>query len=471
MLAVAHQDFESTTHISTYDLLSGTHIYSHHVSEERTVAPIWTHDECLRFVTVKPGSITIWEVGFTSTLALTKVKSLPTPDDIGDVGTALFLPNLSRLAFIHQGEVLIWDARDSKLLLKFSCTNCHEPMSFSSDGRFFTCQANNQETHLWKESSAGYTPHQRVTSCIDEDMGVYNTIEHTRALLSPNGESIIASGNYGIQLWHTADPTTPPSSVPTKPLMLAKFLLEFSPDGSVAATARSWDNMVTILDLESSSPRLIIDTGMSIWGLKVAGNTIAVVSEGSIVTWNLPAGGHDLGVRANIDDSVRTTTFDHPEPSPEQSHSAAISPRFNYIVTTRWGDEDKLDRLDVYDASIGICLTSTFPTLGHIPWITRDGREVWLPTVGEGWKIVKDRKSNIGLRNLPSNVRPSGGYRWESPHGHEVTDDGWIFNSRKERLMWLPHNWRAHEDRTWSGRFLGLSNLELREPVIMELGE
>jgi len=26
--------------------------------------------------------------------------------------------------------------------------------------------------------------------------------------------------------------------------------------------------------------------------------------------------------------------------------------------------------------------------------------------------------------------------------------------------MWLPHNWRAREDRTWSGRFLGLSNHE-----------
>ena len=81
-----------------------------------------------------------------------------------------------------------------------------------------------------------------------------------------------------------------------------------------------------------------------------------------------------------------------------------------------------------------------------IPWFTRDGREVW-PTkvipVGGAQKVIKGRKSDvIGLEPVKFNVCLSGGYPWISPHGYDVTNDGWILNSRKKRLMWLPHYWR-----------------------------
>jgi len=102
----------AVTVICTYDLISGTHIYSHRPSEGHIVAQIWTHGEFLRFATVKPGYITIWQVWFTSEHALAEIESLPAPDDTGP-GEHLFLPTLSRLAFILRGTVLIWDARDS----------------------------------------------------------------------------------------------------------------------------------------------------------------------------------------------------------------------------------------------------------------------------------------------------------------------------------------------------------------------
>ena len=93
VIAVAHADSKDTaaTAISIYNLYSGTHIYSHHVSEGRIVASIWTHGESLRFVTTKPGSITIREAGFASIDAPAEVESLSAPDDIGS-GEALFLP-------------------------------------------------------------------------------------------------------------------------------------------------------------------------------------------------------------------------------------------------------------------------------------------------------------------------------------------------------------------------------------------
>ena len=114
IVAFAYRDLRNDI-ISTYNLISRTHIYSHHVSEEETVLQIWTHGEFLQFATEKPGSITIWEVGFTSEHTLAEIESLPTPDDTGS-GECLFLPTLSRLAFILQdSKVSIRDSQDSEV--------------------------------------------------------------------------------------------------------------------------------------------------------------------------------------------------------------------------------------------------------------------------------------------------------------------------------------------------------------------
>ena len=469
MVAVAHF-VDATTAISTYNLLSGTHAYSHRVSEGRIVASTWTHEESLRFVTVKPGSITIWEAGFTSIHTLAEVESLPAPDDIGYSEEFLFLPTLFRLAFILQEEVLVWDARDSKLLLKFVGGNQPKGISFSSDGCFFACGTTGQEIHLWKDSPAGYTLHQKLISSLDRGRASFYILnDDTIPLLSPNGESIITSKYSETHKWRIIDPTTPPSNVPTRPARRTDFLLEFSPDKSLAAAARLGDNVATIVDLQSGDPRLVIYTGMKICGLRAAGNTAVVVGNRKIVTWNLPAGDHISDVRADVNDSVRTITFNHPAPSPTRPTSAAISPDFNYFAITRSDHEG----LDIYDLSTGEHLTD-ITALGGIPWFTPDGREIWPVrnfTV-EGWEIVEDGESNfIGLEPLDSTY-PSGGNSWVSSHGHRVTSDWWILNAKGERRIWLPHCWRKFErNKMWDGRFLGLVDGGLPEIVIIELNE
>ena len=305
VIAVAHADSKdtTTTAISTYNIFSGTHIYSHHVSEGRIVASIWTHSESLRFVTVKPGSITVWEVEFASTHTLAEVESLPAPDDIS-LEEALFLPTLSRLAFILREAVLIWDAEDSRFLLNFVGGSQSMGMTFSSDGRFFACGTVDLEINLWKESPAGYALHRRLVSGIDKGLGTYYiTNEGTKPLLSPNGESVVTSKYSETQLWRTTDPTTSLSNVPLRPTRRTNFLLEFLSGRSVAVTARLGENMVAVLDLKSGNPLLVIDAGTGIWGLKVTGDAIIFVGEGRITTWNLPA---FLDSGADINDSVRT---------------------------------------------------------------------------------------------------------------------------------------------------------------------
>ena len=496
MVVLVHRDSHSTaaTGISIYNLHSGICTYSYHVSEGSIAASIWTHGEYLRFVTLKPGSITIWEVGFTSIHTLTKVESLPIPDDVGYFGTTLFHPTISRLAFVHQWKVLIWDTQSSKLLLDSSCSSWDAKMSFSSDGHFFACEATNQEAHLWKESPAGYILHRKLVSGIGKSVGNTTFTNHIRPLLSPNGRSIITSRGQETQLWYTTDPTSSSSSLPTQPATLTNFLLDFSSDGLLAATARFGNNIATVLNLKSSNPQLIINTGMGIWGLRITGNTIFVVgSEGRIITWDITAGNHLLNTRVNINNSVQTITLNCPTLFYEPLLSAAISPDSSYIVITggmdesldvTWGANKGLDvtwgedeSLDIYDMSTGDHLTSTTTRVGDLLWITPDGCEVWSSGVSpmgpQGLKIIKDGESNvIRLEHLPENTHPSGGYPWRSSHGHRITDDGWIFNSRKKRLMWLPHQWRMGEQCwSWDGQFLGLLNHKLPDPIIIELGE
>ena len=249
MVAVAYRESDNiTVTISTYNLLSGTHIYSHRVSEGRIVVSVWTHGECFRFAIVKPRSITIWEVGFTSIHTLAEVETLPAPDDIGSE-ESLFLPARSRLAFILREAVLVWDTQHSTLLLNFVGDKEPRGISFTSDGRFFACGTIGQEIHLWKESPTGYVLHRKlVSSIVGESALIYILREDTTPLLSPDGDSIITSKYSETQLWRTADPITSLSSVPTQLADLTHFILRFSPDTSLAASARlgtTWPQSLT----------------------------------------------------------------------------------------------------------------------------------------------------------------------------------------------------------------------------------
>ena len=455
-------DIDFYTVISTYNLILGTHIYSHRVSEGQIVAQIWTHGEFLRFATVNPGSITIWQVGFTSEHMLAAIESLPGPDDTGSE-EHMFLPTLSRLAFILQKAVLIWDARDSKFLLNFVDSGHLRGLSFSSDGCFFACQIDGQGVCLWKESPTGYVLHQKLVSGLAAGW--------ITPFLSPDGESIITSKGHETQLWRTSDPINPPSSVPPQPAKQTDFVLTFSPDKSFIAIGRLGENVATVVDLKSGDTRLIIDAGMKICGLGVTGSTAIVVGDGKIITWNLPLGDCILDARANIHDSVRTILFNHRAPPPGWPlHCyASISPDFNCLLITRGSSEG----LDIYSMSTGKHLVGT-TTHVYQPWFTRDGREIRRSRgFSEGQKIIRGEGSDvIGLEPLGQPGVPSGGYLWQSPHGHKVTDDGWILDSRKKRVMWLPHHWRFYrQDQIWNGRFLALLDSGLPEPVIIELCE
>ncbi|KAF9645513.1 hypothetical protein BDM02DRAFT_3189660 [Thelephora ganbajun] len=441
-----------TSIIRIYNVHSGTHIYSHPVEGE-VVDDIWTHVGCLRFATIKPGFITVWEVGFASTNAPREFESLPLPANLShDLCPQSFHPTLSRLAFSHSERIFVWDARHSKFLLDEHAERLYTT-SFSSDGRFFVYGTMVSGIYLWKESPTHYILHRKLNREIEMD----------NLLMSPNGRSILVFGGMAIQLSHTMDPST---SLPGKQGHRG-FNVEFSSDETLATVTRVRGNTITVLDLKSGDPLLTIDTGMHVYGQRATGNTVVSFDGVKVVTWNLPARDRGLNPKVNAKDSIRTTMTRCP--GMDFLESASLSPDLHRVAIT------VMDSFHLHDVSTGQCLASVPTHWGRFrrPWFTSDGRQVFIEGEVNGFTIVEDSRSGvIKLEHLGPTNQPPSTPPWLSSRGYQITD-GWILGISGKRLLRLPPHWQSLDTtyRRWSGRFLALLYHQLPEAVILELEE
>ena len=453
-----------TSTICAYNVHSGERIYSYSI-EGLALDEIWTHNEWLRFATMKSGVITTWEIGFTATDAPTEVQSLPIPSESHTMGNFLLHPNLSRLAFITGGKVKVWDSLDSKFLLDSADAKRPRHMSCSRDGRFFACGTNGPEFYLWTETPSGYVLHQTFAS---------NT-GASKPLISPSGESIIAFGGLAIQLWRTTDSANLLSNVSARASQRGEgnFILGYSPGETLAAVTRMRGGTVTVLDLDSGTSRLIINTDMNVYGVGVGESTVVVVGEGRIVSWNIP-GDRVLDPRANLNDNIRTTTFEHPLfPTFAPRPTTSVSPdlRRVAIVEVR-GRTDS--RLHLYDVHTGQCLASVPIEFETSPWFTTDANQILCVAdsgEAESWRIVEESEPDgTELEQQESDGRPPDGFPWQPSREYDTAEGRWVLSSGGKRLLWLPPHWRSDGwNRMWSGRFLALLGEGLPEPVILEL--
>jgi len=177
------------------------------------------------------------------------------------------------------------------------------------------------------------------------------------------------------------DPTTSLPAVSTQSSQCngERFILRFSPDEVLAAVVREKDKTITVLDLKSGIPRIIIDTGVEVYGLGVNRSNIVAISEGKIVTWGLPAGDHALDLRANITDSVLAATLDRDFPGifpPPQIIS--MSPGLHRFGVVWYPDErPRHTCLCLYDVHTGQHLqTVTKDLFFHLRSLVHS-RRVW----------------------------------------------------------------------------------------------
>ena len=466
VVAAAYSDLTDNTFIHTYDV-SGTETGPRCTPKGRIIAPIWTHEKCIRFVAISPGSVAVLEVEFTLKNPPVEVESLPISDKIVGGDRFLFLPSLSRLAFTLKDTTQVWDAKAAKLLLKSESPpfpdSAYLPIgSFSSDGRFFAHVDKSGAARVWKESPAGYVLHQKLQ--------FDTSIPSIEPRLSPSGESIFMSPNRGgFHLWHTRDQVSSPLSVSAGDFHNDRFTLVFSPNERFAAFARRSGHGVTIFDPLTSDLQSTVNTDMGIVCLGMTGSALIVVGKEKIVTLDLPGGDYAFDASIKFQTTILHLdrgTFVH----------MSISPDFSRIAVLRW--YNYRTHLQIYDMSTGRCLTSA-EVIYHTTWVgfTWDGHEVWTaPADGidkTGWKIVEDSGSGpIRLEPRDEIVPPSGVFPWESRCGYEVTGDGWVLSATQKRLLWLPRHWRSKVWKmAWSGRFLGLLHHELWEIVILEFPE
>ena len=496
IIAVAYRHFrqngpyiELHHSFSTYDLHSRTHARAPHFPEGKFIYQIWTHDEHFRFATIDRGSIRIWQSPFTLKHPPVEVESLPIPDEIGNAKDFLFLPALSRLAFALKYSIQIWDTKTSKLLLKsefqIAFSDSMAPKSsFSSDGRFFASANTADEVHVWKESPTGYVFHQRLPFFT----------KLSRPQFSPNGESIIVSLPSMLHRWRTRDQVLSLPNISTGDTDRHPFILGFSPDEKFAVFVRRKGNVVIILDLRSGAQRWITDMGVEIDCLGMTEDTVVAVGEEKIATWNLPGGNNTF--HSSTNNSVQFTILEYvppprrvpvmpiviyvglspsPPPVPFTPTHMSISPDLSHIVIVR-DDLESWDSssLGVYDVSTGEHLARAKTTDAMTLLFTQDGHEVWAGSdgsFGEHSKIVEESKSGTIELNTQTSEGPSRAIFRESPHGHEVTEDGWVLSPTRKRLLWLPHRWRSHSgNRVWGGRSLGLLH-DPHEVVILRFFE
>ena len=386
------------TEITTYSLQPFKLLCSPQL-QEKTLS-IWAHDKCLRVATLKPGSITVWEVGFSSNHTPVMVESFPTPNEIQSARKIEFLPVLAQLAFTLKTAVQIWDVQGSRILLN-TVGEGIDMLSFSPNGNFFA-YVEGPEICVWKNTPTGYILHQKVMC---DAWGQY---------FSPNSELIFINDPQRIYILSTSNPTHSVSNAQTQSIDWTHFILEFSPDQTLAAIAKRSDNTVTVLDLKLRNPQFIINVGTKVYGLRMTGDTIIIVSEGKVITWYLPVGDCVTTVHVNINDSAQTTMFDYSE----YYGSTLVSPDLKHLAILSHFT------LNIYNLSTGKYLTSVEMDLGSTPCFSPGGHELWC--VGKssmsGWKIIEDSESGVvELEPLELTASPLGVFPWQSSQGYKIT--------------------------------------------------
>ena len=441
--------------IVIYDISSGTCICSHSIQQE-VFHHIWTCGKYLQFATVEPEVMIIWQVGFTSSSEPSKISSLSIPDNFSSDGLVLH-PTLFQLAFIHDRRVLVWDAQNHKALLKSKDKMFpkSDAMFFSLDGCFFGIASQfERECYLWKRSPSGYLLHKKLVS---------NT-KGARPLISPDGESVLLVDGQLLQLWPTAGS---PGSLPAEASTTSGFfLIEFLPDESLVAFAKLFSYTVTILDITSGNPWLILEADTRIVGLRMTRDKVFVVGGKHILTWNLPRRDSIFYASRNINNSVQTTTLEHS--STINMYYASLSPNLVYVVF------QGLHYLHIYNLHTGG--KSAAPrSYGRVLGFTPSGTEIWSASLNgeiDQWEIVEEHGSNaIKLKHLFGGVKPKSSFPWNPTCDYQVTDEGWILSSSGKQLLWLPHHWQEGGviERKWSGKFLAMWSKSSPVPYLLEL--
>ena len=220
---------------------------------------------------------------------------------------------------------------------------------------------------------------------------------------------------------------------------------------------------------------------MEIYDLRIVGTTITIVGNGKAITWNLPAGNDISNDRVDIGNNIQTIPFNQPQIFQDwELGRASISPNLNYIVgsaigmiTTDSRPEDPLEgyRLYIFEVPTGKYVGHTF-TGGTEWWFSPNGSKVLEYKLdghgGQSLTIIVNKSDESNTEEDSDETRPP----WQSPHGHQVMDNGWIVSSSGKWLFLLPPHFQLdREYRIWGGQYLAFLWGVFPEILILEVLE
>lgn len=449
----------------TYNVLESTLLCKGEILPRfgRWLGAHWVHDDTLRFATSfkTDGKLTIdiHQLQPLSTPLLQTVKSFLLQPHYGEFS---FCPVSFHASFVTETEISVLDVRDSKILLRLETAqpSYKLPGRFSPDGRFFACGTLGNAIYIWKNTPTGYLPGSSLEPRLPFDGFSF----------SPTAVSVLIWGPGGVQLLDNHFRLPSPNK--TAPYYnYGDHLVAYSKDGRRIATVRRGDSVITVLDLLPDAPQQYVYTGMRILDIGIVDDGIVAADIRELVSWSLEAGeiarsacGAIVAETAAI--GAGPDVVEHFALSTDCSCIAFTIERTVFLYDAQAQRILKkctmdCNIVDIRFSPYGRRLCFVF---GGNPYEYQDNiRSCMLSETMEQWRIVKVTEEFTEGTWSQDGLFPPAGYRIRR-------ESGWIEDSRRRKLLWLPPNWRMthYLDTKWTSNFLALVGEHHPEPIIIK---
>ena len=451
--------------IHTYDVLDGRSLHQGRTNSPDHVGfgADWTDGKTLWFAMLsglheKP-VIEVYELQPTLSLHVHSLfpltQNMETPIDSRDFNLFSFSPVSFHASFVIEGEIVVLDVRDSKLLLQTEFVEvCYElPGQFSPDGCFFISGPFQNGIHIWQNGPTGYVPWSSLRL----------KVEPHGCLWSPNSMSILCWGEGVIQLLHPGNCPSPLLPNNSWGRDRANHLVAYSIDKTYIATVRRFSGVVTVLNCISRTSWQFTNTEIGIKDIKIVDNTIFVVDGHKLIGWALEADGMVHGIP-----SVRRVTVDQTLKS-DSGWNPILSHDCSQIAFIKWPDTllyNIKTQETIYKHK------HLFPDSIANFWLSPDGCKLLFVSFDKECYFLKlgaeQDQSSLWLAEVLED-------EWItlncSSHGYHIRQgSSWVTDSGARKILWLPPNWRTGDQKSvrWDSDFLALLDGRYPEPIIIK---
>lgn len=440
-----HGDQRTITYIFnlkfyTYDALNGTQLCQGYIpSWGSGLGAHWVYKDALQFVTSIENNgkpvVNFYELQLTSTTPLHLLSSFPISFYQEEFS---FSPVSFHASFVTSTEVIIVNVQDTKLLLQIEVAQVAPPppVQFSPNGAFFACRVLEDEIWIWQNTPTGYIPWSSLRP----------RLSPLELSWSPTSTSILCQCMQGILLLH---PGNHPSPLPPNRNKSngnhEPHLVAYSTDSMSIAIARQRDSVITVLNCTSGTVEKFVNMDMQIQKIQIIDNTIFMISTHKLIGWDLKVAGVVDGVydvtAAAVNETLAISTH-------------ACYPTLSYDCSCiAFAIEE---RVFLYDIKTQEILKSIKYNLSPTDIrFSPDGHHVWL------CNIQSDNFYRLDIAGVwrSTDVEKKVGWTWNNPfsrRGYVGMDTGWVSDYQGRTLLWLPPNWRVHDQTRmqWKGNTL-----------------